>query len=80
MTENKFSTRFDELRKGKKISLNSIAKALDISISAVQKYYRGQNLPSYTSLIALADLFDVSLDYLTGRTDNANESYKPKGI
>jgi len=32
----------------------------------------GERRPTYDMLIKLADYFDVSLDYLVGRTDNPN--------
>ena len=36
---------------------------------AVSKYERGAARPNMTALIALADYYEVSLDYLTGRTN-----------
>lgn len=38
-------------------------------------YEKGKTLPSLLSLVALADLYDVSIDYLTGRCDN-KEAHK----
>ena len=35
-----------------------------------QRYEYGERKPSFDMLIALADYFDVSIDYLVGRTDN----------
>lgn len=37
---------------------------------AYQRYEYGTREPAYQKLIALADFFDVSLDYLTGRSDD----------
>ena len=37
---------------------------------AIQRYEYGERKPAYDVLIALADFFDVSIDYLVGRTDN----------
>ena len=37
--------------------------------SAVRRYERGERVPSVEALIALADYYEVSLDYLTGRVN-----------
>ena len=42
----------------------------NLSLRAYQYYERGQREPTASVLIALADYFDVSIDYLVGRTDN----------
>lgn len=47
-----------------------IAKDVNLSLRAYQYYERGQREPTASVLIALADYFDVSIDYLVGRTDN----------
>ena len=41
-----------------------ISSRLGISGAALSQYIRQQNLPSFGRLLAIADLFDVSLDYL----------------
>jgi len=41
-----------------------ISSRLGISTPALSQYIRQQNLPSFGKLLAIADLFDVSLDYL----------------
>ena len=65
-----FSTRLVELRKAKKLKQTDIAKLLDVTPRHYQKIEYGQiDLPS-SKLVALADYFDVSLDYLVGRSDN----------
>lgn len=42
---------------------------VDVSTSSIQQYEAGTNYPSVKTLIRLADLFDVSLDYLCDRTE-----------
>ncbi|MBR1645771.1 MAG: helix-turn-helix transcriptional regulator [Selenomonadaceae bacterium] len=37
--------------------------------SACQRYEQGRREPAYKQLIALADTYNISLDYLVGRTD-----------
>ena len=64
-----FSTRLKELRKGKKITQTVLGNAIGITLKQIQRYERDENDPTLSVLIALADFFDVSLDYLTGRSD-----------
>jgi transcriptional regulator with XRE-family HTH domain len=69
-----FKTRIKKLRQEKKLSQNETAKALNISLRAYQYYESNQKnfLPAYDTLIALSSLFEVSIDYLLGCTDNQN--------
>ena len=49
---------------------NAEADGCNIPLRTYQRYEKGErDIPSLT-LIALADFFGVSLDYLVGRTDN----------
>jgi transcriptional regulator with XRE-family HTH domain len=75
-----FADRFNQLREEQKITVYRIAKLLDISDTSVWKYSHGESTPSFENLIKLADIFNVSLDYLVGRTDSPNEAYKSKGL
>ncbi len=64
-----FSARLKELRKEKGKKQSEVADLLDCTVSHYQKIEYGKvNLPSL-SLAALADYFEVSTDYLLGRTD-----------
>lgn len=65
-----FSERLKNLRKTRMIPQKYIAEYLGISVSAYQYYEAGKNEPSIARLIMLADLFNVSIDYLVGRTEN----------
>lgn len=40
-----------------------------IEQSLLSKYETGERIPPTETLIKLADLYDVSIDYLLGRTD-----------
>ena len=57
-------------RKERKITQIQAAKAAGVSESMYQFYEYGKNEPTASVLIALADFFNVSLDYLCGRTNN----------
>lgn len=62
--------RLRELRKEKKKTLNQVAKELNISLSALAMYERDERIPPTDKLHFLADYYDVSVDYLLGRTDH----------
>ena len=66
------SLRLKELRKNNKITQKQIANAVELSERNYQYLEYGTIKPSYDTLLKLADYFDVSLDYLVGRTDNPN--------
>lgn len=64
-----FKKRLRILRKEQGETQAQVAAAIEIGETHYQKFELGSNLPNFMNLIALADHFDVSLDYLTGRTD-----------
>lgn len=64
-----FSTRLREIRKEKEKKQKECAAYLGIQVRSYQAYEGGEREPGIKSLIALADFFDVTLDYLMGRTD-----------
>lgn len=66
----KFHERLKLLRKNKKVSQRTIAIAIGISERNYQRFEYGEYKPSFETLIALADYFDVTLDYLMCRTDD----------
>ena len=57
-------TRIVELRGARGLSQEALANELGISRQAVSRWERGEALPDTENLIALADLFEVSLDEL----------------
>lgn len=62
------SERLTALRKGKGYSQSQLAQALNLSPSTVGMYEQGRRVPDLDTLIALAKLYRISLDYLiTGR-------------
>ncbi len=64
-----FSTRFKELKTSKKCTYQELADFLNLTPRTLKFYASGDVKPDYKGLIALADYFDVSLDYLVGRSD-----------
>ena len=63
------SERLIQLKTERKLLQKDIAKGSGIALRTYQYYERGEREPSASALIALADYFDVSLDYLVGRSD-----------
>lgn len=57
-------------RKQKKVTQVQAAKAAGVTEAMYQFYEYGKSEPTASVLIALADYFDVSLDYLVGRSDD----------
>lgn len=67
MTE--FSQRLKEIRKASGKKQREVAELLNIKLRTYQGYEMQESEPSIKKLIALADYFDVSMDYLVGRRD-----------
>lgn len=57
-------------RKNKKITLEKISEIIGISYQAYRKFEKNICLPSSTTLKKLAELYDVSCDYILGLTDD----------
>jgi len=62
--------RFKAVRTEKGLTQKQVAAGLGIVEQQYQRYEYGARVPSALVLIALADFFDVSLDYLVGRDEN----------
>lgn len=62
--------RIAELRKSKGISQYEMAKRLGFSRGKLANYEQGSRQPDYETLQHIADFFDVTTDYLLGRTEN----------
>ena len=68
-----FSQRLIELREGRRLSQQQVADQVGVVVRAYQRYEYGQREPQMSVLVRIADLYDISLDYLTGRTDCPGE-------
>lgn len=58
-----------ELRKKQKLSQYDLAERLGFSRGKLANYEQGQREPDYDTLKKIADFFEVSTDYLLGRTE-----------
>lgn len=66
--------RLKELRAKRNISQIKLAMDLGVTQNSISRYENGEREADYKTLIAFADYFGVSVDYLLGRTDNPNVS------
>ena len=62
--------RIRALRESMNYSQMKFANLFDIGQSSVVRYEKGEASPQLELLVRIADYFDVSLDYIFGRTDN----------
>ena len=75
--------RLRTLREGMQISQAKMAELVGMKQSSINRYEGGETSPSYEVLLKYADFFDVSIDYIFGRTDNPRGKlyeYKPKAL
>ena len=64
-----FCKRLIEQRKINNLTQRDVAQKLGIAQPSYIRYENGKAEPSIENLIKLADLFDVSIDFLCGRTE-----------
>ena len=62
--------RLKELRKSRGISQQRLAIELNTTQNTISRYETGEREADSATLIAIADYFNVSIDYLLGRTSN----------
>lgn len=64
-----FGERLKNLRKEKNLRQSELGELFELSPSAIGSYERDLREPAYNHLVAFADYFSVSVDYLLCRTD-----------
>ncbi len=65
----KITLRIRELRKERKMTQTQLAELLATTQDTVSLWELGKSYPDIPSLVRLCDIFDVSADYLLGRSD-----------
>lgn len=65
-----FPERLSELCKSKNVMKKTVAEMLGVTYRTVNNYENGQREPTIEQLRKLADFFEVSMDYLTGRSND----------
>lgn len=74
----KLKDRLRELRGN--ITQTQFAKNIGVTAGNYSKWERGETIPDYKTLIRIANYHNVSLDYLTGRTNYKDTDYKNTSI
>lgn len=64
-----FSQRLKELHMERSVGQVALAESIGVSKAVVSMWETGKREPSMTSLIALANFYGVSIDYIVGLTD-----------
>ena len=64
-----FRKNLIELRKLHRLTQRQVASALGLAQPSYIRYENGKAEPSLENLVKLADLFDVSIDFLCGRKE-----------
>ena len=72
----KFSERLKELRLSKGLTMEQLGKEIETTRGTIGNFENGNKKPSLDMLIKIANYFDVSIDYLVGRTDDPELSKK----
>lgn len=72
----KLADRLVELRKENKLSQEALAEKLGLSRQAISKWERAEASPDTDNLIALADLYGITLDCLLGNEEPQREQPK----
>ena len=62
--------RIRSLRESAKLSQVKMGEIVGAKQSSLNRYEQAQTSPSYETLVRYADYFDVSMDYILGRTDD----------
>ena len=70
-TGMRLGERLAELRGDRGLTQKDLSEQLHISSSSISAYETGARLPSIEAVFDFAEYFDVTTDYLLGRTDNS---------
>ncbi len=76
MDTNILGKRIKRLREKKNLNQLEFSKILNISNTTLSQYEAGNRTPSDEIKEKVADYFDVSVDYLLGRTEKCNSEAK----
>ena len=66
---NKFNERIKDLRTESGLSRAELAEKLNVSVRLIAYWEGGQRECEFDTLLKIAEIFAVSVDFLLGRTD-----------
>lgn len=66
----KFSENLKKLRNEHQVLQSTLAEYCGVSTRQIMRYEQGSSEPTLSVLITIADFFNVTLDYLVGRSDD----------
>jgi len=66
--------RIAALREARHLTQEQLAQILEISRASLSHYEKNRRAPDYETLTKMAEFFDVSVDYLVGRTDQPSSA------
>ncbi len=70
-----FSDRLKQLRNEYDLTLEEVSKKVGVHLSTIGSYENGTRTPDINMLQKLSALFDVTTDYLLGKSNERNENY-----
>ncbi len=62
--------RLLELRKESGMTQQQVANIIQTTLRQYQRFEKGEQKPGFDNLVKLADCFQVSMDYLAGRSES----------
>ena len=69
-SDKNFAQRIFELRQAAGMTQKQLGEAVGLSMQAINDIEKGRRETTLMKLLVIADYFDVSLDYLVGRSDD----------
>lgn len=78
MNEDQFKDRLKKLRKQSGISQTELSEKINVSKGLISLYESGKKLPSRDTLQSIADVFNVTIDYLAGRESGSIYYFEPE--
>lgn len=69
-----FSKRFIQLREERNLLQSDVAKIFNVEQPTVSQWENNKRIPDSSMIIIIANYFDVSTDYLLGRSESRNPS------
>lgn len=75
-----FAVRLRKLMKDRDITQDALAQKIDKTRQTVSQYVNGDSEPGYATLVKIADFFQVSTDYLLGRTGTKSADISKQAV